>query len=376
MPRLLSGLQIFLLLTLTGLTPARTLFGRDRHETIFNSSIAHGASKVQLLLGSSGFDGPKLDSVNASVYDWWYFQAMARPFSSFVIVFFTSSANAFPFLIDKDNVLPVWIWASFDNGTTIRRQTHAEVARISTLGDGSSGRYEPTGMHWSGSRDMSKYDISVDNKELGIKGTFNISLGTSPVLPCGSPKATKSMELMPNIGWANAVPFGAGDVNMNIDGSDLRFTGLAYHDKNWASVPFSQSVRSWYWGQAAIGKYVLIWFDIIPPSASNHAEYKRIHIFDKDSRRHLYSSCADDAVAARPYSKDGTPLRFPPKPGDPVPGVMRIVAETPAVDIRVVGGKRIAGDGRAYTRLFGGVEGCVYGECASEGMAIIEQMVL
>ncbi|WEW61394.1 hypothetical protein PRK78_006884 [Emydomyces testavorans] len=371
----------FLLFTYTSLVPARALYERDSQVTIFNSSVASGPSKVQFLAGKSAFDGPKLDSVNASVFDWWYFQAMASPLSSFVIVFFTSTANAFPFLVDEDNVLPVWIWASFDNGTVVSMQTHAQKATIVTHGDGSSGNYEPLGMQWFGSPDMSSYYINVDNKELGIKGTFKISLGSNPVLPCGPPGSTKSMELLPNIGWASAVPFGVGDVDMTIYGSKLRFTGLAYHDKNWADTPLTHSVRTWYWGQATLANHILIWFDIVTPNTtSSSTEYQRIHIFHKPTHRLLYSSCAADAVTARPYDQDGKPLRFPPQLGDPVPHTMRIVAEGggagAGVNVSVAGEKMIAGDGRTYTRLFGGVEGCVYGECGRGGVGIMEQMVL
>nr|KMM71221.1 hypothetical protein CPAG_07528 [Coccidioides posadasii RMSCC 3488] len=50
---------------------------------------------------------------------------------------------------------------------------------------------------------------------------------TDPVCPCGPPESTKSLELLPDIGWASAIPFRLGDVNMDIQGSSLHFTDLA-----------------------------------------------------------------------------------------------------------------------------------------------------
>lgn len=164
-----------LLVSYTTLALASTPFEKWNHATVFNSSIASGSSNVQFVPEAFGFDGPKLDSANTSVFDWWYFQAMAPPLSSFVIVFFTSTANVFPYLVNEDNVLPVWIWASFDNGTVVSMQTHAENAAIYTSGNGSTGIYDPIGMKWAGSRDMSTYHISVNNKELEIRGNFKIS---------------------------------------------------------------------------------------------------------------------------------------------------------------------------------------------------------
>ncbi|KMP09357.1 hypothetical protein CIHG_06250 [Coccidioides immitis H538.4] len=62
---------------------------------------------------------------------------------------------------------------------------------------------------------MSTYLI----KELGFRGTFN------PMM------STESLELLPDIGWASAIPFRLADVNMDIQGSSLYFTDLAYRDE-------------------------------------------------------------------------------------------------------------------------------------------------
>ena len=48
--------------------------------------------------------------------------------------------------------------------------------------------------------------------------------------PCGS-GAGETMEIMPNIGWANAVPDADSKVDFTIQGGRLAFTGPGYHDK-------------------------------------------------------------------------------------------------------------------------------------------------
>lgn len=48
--------------------------------------------------------------------------------------------------------------------------------------------------------------------------------------PCGT-GAGQNMQVMPNVGWANAVPDSQGTVKLDIGGSKLDFTGPGYHDK-------------------------------------------------------------------------------------------------------------------------------------------------
>ena len=48
---------------------------------------------------------------------------------------------------------------------------------------------------------------------------------------------------------------GKATVNLIVNGSPLQFTGLGYHDANWAPVPLNKIVTSWYFGSAQIGPY-------------------------------------------------------------------------------------------------------------------------
>jgi hypothetical protein len=48
--------------------------------------------------------------------------------------------------------------------------------------------------------------------------------------PCGS-GAGQTLEIMPNVGWANAIPDAESIVEFTIQGSRFAFTGVGYHDK-------------------------------------------------------------------------------------------------------------------------------------------------
>jgi hypothetical protein len=39
------------------------------------------------------------------------------------------------------------------------------------------------------------------------------------------------MEIMPHVGWANAIPGAESIVDFTIQGSELAFAGVGYHDK-------------------------------------------------------------------------------------------------------------------------------------------------
>jgi hypothetical protein len=43
--------------------------------------------------------------------------------------------------------------------------------------------------------------------------------------------AGQNLQIAPHIGWANAMPGAEADVQLNVHGEELSFTGLGYHDK-------------------------------------------------------------------------------------------------------------------------------------------------
>lgn len=130
-------------------------------------------------------DAPMLDSINSSVFDWWYFDAVSLddPRESLVLTFFTATADAFPFLDStQKSVLIAYAWASFSNGSSWAGYLPATLATVDIGGDGeadgnvSSGMWEDTGFRWNASKeDLSAYEISVDSPELDVKGTLSFT---------------------------------------------------------------------------------------------------------------------------------------------------------------------------------------------------------
>lgn len=133
------------------------------------------ASVVQFLSAVDGLDGPKIEPVNSSVFDWWYFDAVSdEDQSSIVVTFFTSSNDGFLFLYPSPIVTPVYIWTSSPTGEVNSWVFDAQDAVVRTLDNGASGSWTGSGVSWEGSADMSTYTITIDAAEEGISGTFTL----------------------------------------------------------------------------------------------------------------------------------------------------------------------------------------------------------
>lgn len=49
------------------------------------------------------------------------------------------------------------------------------------------------------------------------------------------------MMIMPGVGWANAVPDAAANVDFDVNGTAVKFAGVGYHDSKSPLSPHSSS---------------------------------------------------------------------------------------------------------------------------------------
>lgn len=230
------------------------------------SAVQNGTSKAQFEIPTPTItldietlfrlDAPQIDSINGSVFDWWYFDAVSEtnPDDSLVVTFFSSSAEAFPFLdANETSVLNVWLWASFANGTIFADSVPATVATVTGAdgaGTNSSGEWSSTGFSWAAlTEDLSQYEIIIASQKLQVEGRLTLTSVSSNSnsrnrkltnftkqqvprhLPCGVQEEQTVLEIAPHIGWVNLIPDAVGEVDMKIHGSTLKFRGPGYHDK-------------------------------------------------------------------------------------------------------------------------------------------------
>ncbi|OIW29571.1 hypothetical protein CONLIGDRAFT_654116 [Coniochaeta ligniaria NRRL 30616] len=273
-------------------------------------------------------DWPKLlPGVNATSYDWWYFDVVsADAKASATVVFYNSGPNGFintflggPLSASLIGVLP--------NGTVYDISVPATSAIISRSDDSSatSAVYTDSGFSFNGTststhhgKAAQRYVVTIDAPELGVTGTLTLDSLAPAHYPCGPDSSPGQTELLfPHVWWSNAVPDAAGEVDLLINGTEVKFDGVGYHDKNWGDTPFVTTTSTWYWGHARLGPYSIVWFDAFDSAGVEHYS----GYVAKDGKV-LLGSCAQDAVVVRPWGING---EFPPKIGTGVPQGLEVV---------------------------------------------------
>ncbi|KAJ5484716.1 hypothetical protein N7539_004704 [Penicillium diatomitis] len=314
-------------------------------------------------------DAPQLSMINSSVFDWWYFDIVSTndPRETVTVTFFTSTANAFPWLpTNESSVLIAYLWVSFSNGTVFEDYVPATIATVQEPGtDGTGisgvGNWSSTGFSWTSTNtDSSRYTkVMVSSDKLQVLGEFSLTSTLEPHLPCGVTANISTLEVAPHVGWAALVPDAAGSADITVVGSRLQFQGPAYHDKNWSDRPFVASVSSWYWGHGQLGSYSVVWFSYLALNDPQHREYVSSYVARNGTV--IASSCQTDSVRVRPIGSSGTSARYPPKAGD-VPDGFHLAFNLGADGwLRAnVSGTRIAGDGEYYFRWAGHITGEIY----------------
>ncbi len=200
------------------------------HEDVISSTVATGDVNALFISSANCLDGPKLSVINASSYDWWYFDVVAPDLNtSIAVVFYTASQPAFPFLPVSDNITTVGIYITSADGTIYEHYLNATEATITSYGQGSSGVFNGAGAKWEGTPDLSYYTVRINSED--VSGTLVLKSVAPGHYPCGPIGPNQQMNLGENVGWSNAIPDANGIVDFTVDGQSVAFEGVGYHDK-------------------------------------------------------------------------------------------------------------------------------------------------
>lgn len=146
-----------------------------------------GPSSMDTLSSQSPLDGHKLDVVDANSYETWYFDVVSNDSEAVFMVTFTIGTNyAFGFAnttTTGEKIVHASMRGLFPNGTFFLYSLPAEGARITTVGEGSSGDFIGTGCKWAGSPDLATYILSFDIPSLEIKGGATFNSVSGPLKP-------------------------------------------------------------------------------------------------------------------------------------------------------------------------------------------------
>ncbi|KAL4957742.1 hypothetical protein BDW69DRAFT_155514 [Aspergillus filifer] len=346
-----------------------------QHPTFGQNSV------TQYTSGPDAFDGPKVIPINQTTFDWWYFDAVQEPGAgadggqpSIAITFHSTGPDGFDPLTGlfpggsppSDNLIQInlaWPDGKLDAWVLVGQE-----ATFAVHGDGTSGNFVGSGCSFEGSPDLSEYSVHVDAPEKGIVGTIRIKSDVAPHYPCGPAKEGQDLEVIPGVGWANAIPDGYGEANFMIRGSEhFYFEGRGYHDHNYGSRTFSDSAYSAYWGHGRLGEYSVVWLTVLTPEGEESVSAYVVKGTDV-----IVSQC--EGIHIRPYGENS---EYPPlrTSGNPTgyrmnvttpEGLMELQAERIYVTVNF----------DFYRRFTGTYTGTLNGEPLPDGVALWEQFSL
>ncbi|KAI0083469.1 hypothetical protein BDY19DRAFT_660322 [Irpex rosettiformis] len=281
--------------------------------TISGTDLYDGASTVQFISGSSAWDGPMVKNLNYSTFDWWYFDVLAEDGqSSAVLTFYTACHKClFPEVQNTDTAVGVSASVTTPDGSFLEATVLSAEMTVDTIGGGSIGWYPDGSALWAGTLDLSAYTLQFNAPQSGITGNVTM-FSTAPAhLPCAptSAGAGQSLKLGDTLGWFNAIPDSTAYVNLDMNGTRVQFSGHGYHDKNWGSVPVSDTTRFWYWGHANVGPYSVVWFIYTGLDGKEGSSGYIAH-------NGQIMSLACGSTQVRPTGKG---VEFPPTPADRSP---------------------------------------------------------
>ncbi|KAJ5517843.1 hypothetical protein N7453_000265 [Penicillium expansum] len=356
-PLFILGAAAFAAARYTGLT----------HEA---DTVANEPSVVEMLSTKAPFDGPKVIPVNASTFDWWYFDVVSEDASqSLTVNFYSAPHSALGFGAELDSINYVHVSGVFPNGTMFNSAVVAEDSYVRTVGDGSSGSWVGSGFSWSGSEDLLEYRIKAKDTGSGFSGSMSLRSVAPAHYPCGPPIKGQSEEVVPGVGWANSMPDAEGKVKFKIGDDVMSFTGYGYHDKNWGSRSFPESVGSWYWGHARLGEYSIVWFDTLDTEATEY-----VSAYVSKAGEVLTRQCS--GLKIRPYGDNST---YPPVVSTGSPTGYHLEIDLPVEGkllVNVTNGALVTTLGNPYQRFIGPVTGTLAGQALPAGSGLWEQFKL
>ncbi|KAI0470591.1 hypothetical protein GGR56DRAFT_135789 [Xylariaceae sp. FL0804] len=276
---------------------------------VLQAAAANGTSVSPIVSSACGLDAPKVRPVNASSWDWWYFEAVSDDQTHFTAVSFLAAPETgfAPSHFPADAMLATSVALSAPELPDYYIQVlPADRAVVASRGQSASGVWEGTGTRFAGADDVSEYRVDLDVPEIALSG-YIILKSTAPAHYASGPaRAGESLDFMPGVGWANAIPDSATEVYFNVNGTEVRFTGPGYHDQQWGNSPFNESVASWYWGRGRLGPYSVVWFDGVDLEGAEH-----VAVYVARDDEIVYA--AKSGVIVRPTGGDAT---YPPRRGD------------------------------------------------------------
>jgi hypothetical protein len=253
-------------------------------------------------------DGFRTSPGAAGTFEWWYFDAVLDDGSTLVINFMVKDLRS-PRGVHQPPAPLVTFELDRADGTHIERAARAARGDFTFATDRCDvhvGRNTFAG-------DLHSYRIHVDID--GVSADVTLT-GQVPAWRPETGHILFGDDERHYFAWLPAVPQGAVQATLTIDGSTQTVAGVGYHDHNWGNTAMMDLMHHWYWARAGVGDYTVIASDI---TAEKKYGYAEVPIFML-------------AEGGKIQADDGRAVRFTKSGEHPDPVTGKPVADTVVYD--------------------------------------------
>lgn len=251
----------------------------------------------------------RFDSLNGTTWDYWFFDGVSPDSeTAFTIAFFRDGAGAPK---GKTNSLAM-MEARLPDGELHTAKQYFDESVLKECDSGavksvwrssSSGEEEAALITFEISESMDKAVVAINTPT--VQGTLNLQSRSNPRFANGEPYPSEAADafLVPGLSWIQPVPGGDVDVDLQVNGKAMAFSGAGGHERFWATHTWLQLAQGWQFLRFRVGPYILSFCNIISdlhPGVtypSVYLEYEKEKVFASRSDR---ISLEDDYVLFRP----------------------------------------------------------------------------
>ncbi|KAI1819732.1 hypothetical protein F4861DRAFT_113611 [Xylaria intraflava] len=213
-------------------------------------------------LGS--LEEPKIRPLNSSGGEQWEFDGVSEDgMQSFVFGFYRDANYA---ILGTGN-FRLSIEFAFADRTRFYEVYYPERSVIETCSQGTRGLWidEKSGYQFSFqvNADMTEAVITLDSDT--VKGKASIRSKALPLTADGNvwPAENASTAPIPYYHWSQPIPAGTVDVDVDIKGKHVQWTGMGGHERFWSAFSWFTCMRNLQAVRAMLGPYVLSYFGFI-----------------------------------------------------------------------------------------------------------------
>lgn len=250
------------------------------HESCFTTTVdAFQTVKSPIWFSQSptdSFERAKLSGVNDTAFEQWYFEAVSEAGDAFIVAFGRDPSYK-PL---GYGVLPFEMMFVFANGTRHALTDFAVESRIQDCCGQVQGQWNTkTGsVSWWVSENLKTATVEFDT--LSVQGKATLRSFTPARYPDGSlwPSRSAQTQISPHLHFVESIPAAHAEVDFNVQGSQLTFSGLGGHFHNWAAFDWFTILNGWQNMRAAVGPFAFSLWNPVSRTAGG-IEYQSAILF-------------------------------------------------------------------------------------------------